>query len=195
MSTASPKKRLPTGPINIVVSQPQKAADNGVNPISSVVESGKQESGKQESTNKDLEAESKQNTVEDAKPEKSEEELLENEKQDSTFLEFQNQEKEILPAVKGTSRLTESTLESIEADNYRKVAMRLSPDAAEQLKSLRLNTGIPYEIIVDVLIRRFEELPENIRQTCLEEAKEIRLRRLVAGQNKALNTTRQRLTV
>jgi hypothetical protein len=194
MSTASPKKRLPTGPISIVVSQPQKAADSGVNNISDIVESGKQESGKQESFNEDLETESKQNTDE-GKPDISKKESEENEKQDSIILESGIQEKERVPAVKGTSRLMESTLESIEADDYRKVAMRLSPDAAEQLKALRLKTGIPYEIIVDVLIRRFEDLPENIRQTCLEEAKEIRLRRLVAGQSKALNTTRQRLTV
>lgn len=199
MSLSAPKKRLPTGPINIAVSQPHKTPVNETASDSSSVENRLEESGKQESNKDNLIVEPPQSLKTYTEPGLPRSDAVENQKQDFSNLEYKNLESQIPEnnnqrTVTSSSRIAESTLEAIEADNYRKVAMRLSPEAAEQLRSLRLNTGIPYEIIVDVLIRHFEELPKNIQQDFLEEAKEIRLRRLIVGQNKALNTTRQRLT-
>ena len=199
MSPPAPKKRLPTGPINIAISQPHKTPANETASDSSSVENRLEESGKQESNKDNLIGESSQPPKSNTEPELARSNAAENQKQDFSNLVSKNLETQIPEnnnqrTVTSSSRMAESTLEAIEADNYRKVAMRLSPVAAEQLRSLRLNTGIPYEIIVDVLIRHFEELPTNIQQDFLEEAKEIRLRRLIVGQNKALNTTRQRLT-
>jgi hypothetical protein len=199
MSPSTPKKRLPTGPINIAISQPQKAAASEISPVSGLVENRLEESGKQESTKENLMLESSQSSKSDTEPGLTTSNTVENQKQDFSVLGSHNLENQIpenknQQTITSPSRIAESTLEAIEADNYRKVAMRLSPEAAEQLRSLRLNTGIPYEIIVDVLIRHFEGLPKSIQQDFLEEAKEIRLRRLIVGQNKALNTTRQRLS-
>ena len=199
MSPSTPKKRLPTGPINIAISQPHKTAASEIPPSSGLVENRLKESGKQESTKENLIVESSQPLKTSTAAGLARSNAVENQKQDFSNLENKNLENQIPEnndqrTVTSSSRMAKSTLEAIEADNYRKVAMRLSPEAAEQLRSLRLNTGIPYEIIVDVLIRHFEEFPKNLQQDFLEEAKEIRLRRLIVGQNKALNTTRQRLT-
>ncbi|WP_460203338.1 hypothetical protein [Scytonema sp. NUACC21] len=39
--------------------------------------------------------------------------------------------------------------------------MRLSIKAVEKLQNFRATTGIPYEILVDVMIRNWENLPQR----------------------------------
>jgi predicted DNA binding CopG/RHH family protein len=76
------------------------------------------------------------------------------------------------------------------AQNPQKVSMRLSQEAATKLKQFRLDTGIPYEILVEVMVLNFESLPERSRKAYLEQARELRMQRLIAGQEKALETVR-----
>lgn len=72
--------------------------------------------------------------------------------------------------------------ETRKQDSYSKVAMRLSTEAAQKLKDWRYMTGLPYEILVDVLIRNTTEIPEPY----LDQAREIRQQRLLEGKEKAL---------
>jgi hypothetical protein len=81
------------------------------------------------------------------------------------------------------------------ADEYQKVSMRLSAVAVDQLRSLRVETGIPYEILVDVMIRSWQTLPERMKHRHLSEAKQQRGQRLVAGQDKAMKTVKRRLAI
>lgn len=76
---------------------------------------------------------------------------------------------------------------------YKKVAMRLSEESVAKLRTLKMSTGIPYEVIVDSFIRNWEVLPESLINQILIEAKEERIKRLVAGQEKAAKTVRKRL--
>ena len=76
----------------------------------------------------------------------------------------------------------------------KKVAMRLSTEAVACLHSLRVTTGIPYEILVDVMIRNWDDLPVKLQKQYLSEAKQVRIQRLIAGQDKAMQTVRSRLT-
>ncbi len=71
---------------------------------------------------------------------------------------------------------------------YKKVAMRLSALAVEKLQNFRAATGIPYEILVDVMIHNWEDLPERTRSNYLQQAKLLRISRLMAGQEKTMKT-------
>ena len=73
---------------------------------------------------------------------------------------------------------------------YKKVAMRLSTEAVESLRQLRATTGVPYEILVDVMIRNWDKLPQRTRTAYLQQAQEIRAERLIAGQEKTMKTMR-----
>lgn len=75
---------------------------------------------------------------------------------------------------------------------YRKVAMRLSKESAERLRQFRGDTGIPYEILVDVLVRNWDSLPPKTQKAYLEETQQLRAQRLIAGQAKAMLTTQQK---
>jgi hypothetical protein len=72
----------------------------------------------------------------------------------------------------------------------KKVSMHLSVTAFDALKQFRLDTGIPYEILVEVMTLNFAQLPERTRKAYLDQAQEIRTQRLIAGQEKALETVR-----
>ena len=97
--------------------------------------------------------------------------------------EEQNQDnKVVLSELKPESSLLES----------KKVAMRLSSEAASTLRQFRAETGIPYEIIVDVMIRSWSSLPNRTKTSYLKQAKQIRQMRLMAGQEKTLETMRQK---
>ncbi|MDJ0567974.1 MAG: hypothetical protein QNJ53_02900 [Pleurocapsa sp. MO_192.B19] len=75
---------------------------------------------------------------------------------------------------------------------YKKVAMRLSVEAASTLRQLRAETGIPYEILVDVAIRNWDNLPQRTKSTYLKQAREVRAMRLMAGQEKTIKTMKQK---
>jgi predicted DNA binding CopG/RHH family protein len=170
----APRKKLPTGPIKIASPFPETA---GKDPLdlntsdltdSTLLESGKQDSLIQEklkSSNID---------VDKATVDQSSQDL------------FLNPD-----LIKQESGKQESFLEENE---YKKVAMRLSASAVDRLRSLRVTTGIPYEVLVDVMIQNWNNLPSSIQQSYLLEAKQRRIQRLIAGQDKAMQTVKQRLT-
>ena len=114
--------------------------------------------------------------------------LLENTKQDYEKQDFTS-ELEILQVDLQESQVVES-LKDIKQDSgkqdYKKVAMRLSADSLERLRQLRVETGLPYEILVDVMIRNWDKLPQRTQSAYLKEAKDIRGQRLIAGQIKTL---------
>lgn len=75
---------------------------------------------------------------------------------------------------------------------YKKVAMRLSVEAASTLRQLRAETGIPYEILVDVAIRNWDNLPQRTKSAYLKQAREVRTMRLMAGQEKTIKTMKKK---
>jgi len=81
----------------------------------------------------------------------------------------------------------------IQEVEYKKVAMRLSAEAVNRLRDLRTVTGLPYEVLVDVMIRNWDNLPAKIQKQYLSKAKQARIQRLIAGQDKAMTTVRKRL--
>lgn len=120
--------------------------------------------------------------------------LLENTKQDSGKQDLMP-ELEALQTDLQESQVVES-LTDIKQDSgkqdYKKVAMRLSADSLERLRKLRVETGLPYEILVDVMIRNWDKLPQRTQSAYLKEAKAIRGERLIAGQIKSLQAIKSR---
>ncbi|MEH2141454.1 hypothetical protein [Nostoc sp.] len=58
----------------------------------------------------------------------------------------------------------------------------------DKLQRFRATTGVPYEILVDVIIRNWENLPQRTQSSYLQQAKQLRVNRLMAGQEKTLKT-------
>ena len=163
---ASPKKKL-SGKVQIDLPRAEAGADD------SKLESSKQETGLEDSI-KTLNQNKKIESI------KQENKKIENKKIESIKPESTKQSENI-------DFLPESVIQ-----DYKKVAMRLSVTAAEKLRQLRADTGIPYEILVDVMIRHWDDLANQTKVEYLQEAKVIRQARLLAGQQKAIETMQQK---
>ena len=218
----SPKKKLPTGPIRIdnplsktsEIFHPSTEAQQIREP--SLVESSLQEVIKQDSIIKDNclapsqdnfgkdrvdhDAQSHNDNKQDSPPEsKQESSNQDSQKQESNFSELRDnletnpiteEFKQQSPYTKQESIKQEYDIPEIE---YKKVAMRLSAEAVNRLRELRTVTELPYEVLVDVMIRNWDTLPTKIQKQYLSEAKQSRIQRLIAGQDKAMTTVRRRL--
>ena len=141
-----------------------------------IAESQKQESGNQESS------------------------FIENSKIDTVIPEVQNpQTLETIKTIKDStnqeSSFSESCLQEytnqesyLQETEFKKVAMRLSGEAVAKLQQFRASSGIPYEILVDVMVRNWENLPQRTQNSYLQQAKQLRIQRLMAGQEKTMQT-------
>jgi hypothetical protein len=113
---------------------------------------------------------------------------LEDKKQESRLTAHLDEE--TTPSQK---QATETVPSFIKTNEYKKVSMKLSADAFDKLQQFRVATKVPYEILVDILIRNFDGLPERTKNLYLKQAKEIRTQRLIEGQEKTMQTIRARL--
>ena len=193
---SSPKKKLPTGPIRIDapvakrVAFPEEGGANSLHPTETessiqIPENRKQDSQMLETSNLEstnLDSSREENTNQQAtwgRGATQQEPELEIE-------EYRMADSSISP------RITESGIpeSGITFPEYKKVAMRLSVEAVESLRQLRATTGVPYEILVDVMIRNWENLPKRTQAAYLQQAKQVRVERLIAGQEKTVKTMR-----
>lgn len=116
---------------------------------------------------------------------------LESSKVENSLLDSATPENQILDSTHQEQKPESSKLESGLIE-YKKVAMRLSVEAASTLRQLRAETGIPYEILVDVAIRNWDNLPQRTKSAYLKQASEVRTMRLIAGQEKTMKTMKKK---
>ena len=173
------KKKLPTGPIKI--SSPVNRTHESTKPESANLESKIQESNLQ-----DLGIQ--ENSTQETKNQKSS--ILESDCQATSNLDSIN-----LETTSQESSLQDSGIQDFTKIEYKKISMRLSTNAASKLREFRTETGIPYEILVDVLVRNWENLPNRTKNAYLNEAKGIRSKRLIAGQQKTMATMQSKYQV
>lgn len=200
---SSPKKKLPTGPIRI--EHPAYSHGKGIRESSiqevRIEDSSKQESFLQETKTQEPGGELSQQAGETKGYEGIQ-------RQDSSKQENSLQETEVQEPFAG-SAWANSFAKVNEADRRqdsskqensfvqaecKKVAMRLSETSVDRLRSFRADTGLPYEILVDVMICNLDKLPSEIQKDLLSQVKQLRLQRLVTGQNKGLETAKQKLS-
>ncbi|BDA76248.1 hypothetical protein CAL7716_104140 (plasmid) [Calothrix sp. PCC 7716] len=197
---ATPKKKLPTGPIRIqapVTKKSETITAQALEPDTSSEETTnlepvKQESTKLESFTLELIPETSNHTNVIPLQESS---FIEASKLDAAIPDVQN------PQTQETTKLTkdsasqessfpESSLQEsyLQDTDFKKVAMRLSGEAVAKLQQFRASSGIPYEILVDVMVRNWENLPQRTQNSYLHQAKQLRVQRLMAGQEKTMQT-------
>ena len=187
---SSPKKKLSTGPIRIdlPVSKQEYSASREVVPAEESIETASSQANTSQ-PGTGIES-SKQDS---ALPEGT---IVESISKVSEFQEAGIEDSSLLASpwtdralksVSSESGMPESGLPETE---YKKVAMRLSIEVVESLRQLRATTGVPYEILVDVMIRNWDKLPQPIRAAYLQQAKQVRVERLMAGQEKTMKTMR-----
>ncbi|MDJ0508962.1 MAG: hypothetical protein QNJ64_06885 [Crocosphaera sp.] len=192
------KKKLSTRPIKIEVPPVENTTNLDSTWPDSITESSKIEKGKLESlkqenslpdssnleSNETSVTESK--TQENIKPESglSETILPETNLTDSNHLDskIDNNPENIKPLTRKPDSITD----------YKKVSMRVSQESYERLREFRGDTGIPYEILVDVMVRNWDSLPKRTQNAYLKESQQVRAQRLIAGQQKAMLTTQQK---
>lgn len=193
---SSPKKKLPTGPIRIDapvakrVALPDESEPSNLHPMETESSRQIRENRKQDSDN--LETSNQESSNLDSGRE-------ENSNQQATRgrgATQQEPELEIEEYRMASSSISPGITESgipdsgITFPEYKKVAMRLSVEAVESLRQLRATTGVPYEILVDVMIRNWDNLPKRTQAVYLQQAKQARVERLIAGQEKTVKTMR-----
>ena len=201
----SPKKKLPTGPIRINPPVTKPSESSTVQPQAPLTASVTESEPDQQM----LELKKQDSGLDEVR-------ILESSQQDSTITESCFCEGSILDSSSQLSEFPEATLEESEQSEstqmgvtfstginessipesglteteYKKVAMRLSSEAVDTLRQLRATTGVPYEILVDVMIRNWDKLPQRTRTAYLQQAKQVRGERLIAGQEKTMKTIR-----
>jgi hypothetical protein len=193
---SSPKKKLPTGPIRIDApvakrhALPEEGGASSLHPTETessrqILENRKQDSelpetSNQESSNLDS------GSVENSNQQATRRHGATQQEPEIEIKEYRREDSSISP------RITESGIpdSGISFPEYKKVAMRLSVEAVESLRQLRATTGIPYEILVDVMIRNWDNLPKRTQAAYLQQAKQARVERLIAGQEKTVKTMR-----
>ncbi len=74
-----------------------------------------------------------------------------------------------------------------------KLTLKCSAEMVEKLASLQSATGLPGEILLEVLLDHWEQLPKPLQQDCLLQAHRIRVERLVISQNYTIATIEQLL--
>jgi hypothetical protein len=74
-----------------------------------------------------------------------------------------------------------------------KLTLKCSAEMVEKLGSLQSTTGLPGEILLEVLLDHWEQLPKPLQQDCLMQAHRIRVERLVISQNYTIATIEQLL--
>jgi len=74
-----------------------------------------------------------------------------------------------------------------------KLTLKWSVERVEKLGSLESATGLPGEILLEVLLDHWEQLPKPLQQDCLMQAHRIRVERLVISQNFTIATIEQLL--
>jgi predicted DNA binding CopG/RHH family protein len=202
---SSPKKKLPTGPIRInppVTHHPRTAT-------ASIQPHALKESAEAEFENQKLEEQKQDSGIHNSI-------MVESSMLYPTLPELSMDENGMLDSLNQVDRLQEATIEEsaqeessqigvasqsvriesgipesgLTETEYKKVAMRLSSEAVENLRQLRATTGVPYEILVDVMIRNWDKLPQRTKAAYLQEAKQVRAERLIAGQEKTMKTMR-----
>jgi hypothetical protein len=193
---SSPKKKLPTGPIRIDapvakrVALPDESGASSLHPTETessrqILENGKQDSELPETSNQES------SNLESGRGENSNQQATRGrgatqQEPELEIEEYRREDSSISP------RITESGIpdSGISFPEYKKVAMRLSVEAVESLRQLRATTGVPYEILVDVMIRNWDNLPKRTQAAYLQQAKQARVERLIAGQEKTVKTMR-----
>jgi len=75
-----------------------------------------------------------------------------------------------------------------------KLTLKWSVERVEKLASLQSATGLPGEILLEVLLDHWEQLPKPLQQDCLLQAHRIRVERLVTSQNFTIATIEQLLS-
>lgn len=195
---SSPKKKLPTGPIRI--EHPAYSLGKGIHE-SSIQEVRVEDSSKQESFLQETKTQEPGGELSQQAGKTDGYEGIQ--KQDASKQESSLQEKKVqeplvgstwgntLAKVNAADRKQENSFVQAEC---KKVAMRLSETSVDRLRSFRADTGLPYEILVDVMICNLDKLPSEIQKDLLSQVKQLRLQRLVTGQNKGLETAKQKLS-
>ncbi|MCF2969760.1 hypothetical protein L1047_00930 [Synechococcus sp. Nb3U1] len=74
-----------------------------------------------------------------------------------------------------------------------KLTLKCSAEMLDKLGSLQTTTGLPGEILLEVLLDHWEHLPKPVQQDCLMQAHRIRVERLVISQNHTIATIEQLL--
>lgn len=74
-----------------------------------------------------------------------------------------------------------------------KLTLKWSAERVEKLGSLESATGLPGEILLEVLLDHWEQLSKPLQQDCLLQAHRIRVERLVISQNFTIATIEQLL--
>ncbi len=193
---SSPKKKLSTGPIRIDapvakrVALPEEGGANSLHPTatessSQIPENRKQDSQIPETSNLES-SNSDSSREENSNQQATRGRGATQQEPELEIEEYRRADSSISPRI-NESGILES---GITFPEYKKVAMRLSVEAVESLRQLRATTGVPYEILVDVMIRNWENLPKRTQAAYLQQAKQVRVERLIAGQEKTVKTMR-----
>jgi hypothetical protein len=184
------KKKLPTGPIRIESPKAYQSKQDFDLPENEKQDSSKDSFLSESNLENDLpDSDISEPQVNDSDNNFS----LEKQNSDSSLQDSSLQDSSLQDSSLQDSSLQDSSLQDSSVTEYKKVAMRLSTEATKKLTQLRNETGLPYEILVDVMIRHWDNLSQRTQSAYLKEAKKVRQMRLIAGQKKAMETMQQRL--
>ncbi len=91
------------------------------------------------------------------------------------------------------SELIEEELRLLSPREYERISIRILKETKTKLLELKLETGIPYEILIEVLVGQWDELSNRTQKKIVRLGQIERNQRLAEGQQKSMKRAMERL--
>jgi len=139
----------------------------------------------------------------DIKPEVSKSNpTAETRKQDFRKQDFINQEsgKQDLNSTNNDEQSIPTAATTLEAQleigklrEYDRISMRILAETKKKLINLKNETGVPYEILVEVMIKNWEQLSDENKANIIKQSQSERNIRLLEGKQKSMRRTMEQI--
>ena len=84
-------------------------------------------------------------------------------------------------------------IEALPTREYSRISMRVLKQTKEKLASIKSETNVPVEVIVDVMVGVWDDFPNRLKEKIVKLARGERNKRLIEGQEKSMQTALKRL--
>ncbi len=98
-----------------------------------------------------------------------------------------------LSTAANTTAILESQIEIGKPRDYDRISMRILAETKKKLINLKNETGVPYEILVEVMIKNWEQLSEENKANIIKQSQSERNIRLLEGKQKSMRRTMEQI--
>ena len=104
-----------------------------------------------------------------------------------------NNDEQSIPTAANAAATLEAQLEIGKPREYDRISMRILAETKKKLINLKNETGVPYEILVEVMIKNWEQLSDENKANIIKQSQSERNIRLLEGKQKSMRRTMEQI--